>query len=172
MIGMTSTTWSRSVRGALAVLLAVPEIAAALSGSGALVGKSKLMVRGCGRDRAQFAATFVVAEGGTWSAQVSGAELYGGTYVPLGSSGRKIGLTLGDASSAAFVTVAGEDIATLCDAGQVTVTSVQPKAVTLALNRKLTKAKLVFRYRLEGTANGRSGHATYKLLAHGPWTPA
>jgi hypothetical protein len=171
-IGMTHKAWSVSVRFALAMVVALPAVAGAMSGAGSLAGTSKLAVKGCGRLRAEFSGTLLVAEGGTWSVQVTGEETFAGTYTPLGRSGRKIRLALDDPSTAALVASVAEDIAGACELPAVTVTSVNPKVLTLALDRKLTKAKLVVRYAFKGNAGGRTGTATYKVIGRGPWTPA
>ena len=69
-----------------------------------------------------------------------------------------------------LVASVAEDVSTLCEVS-ATVTAVRPKKLTLALNRKLTKAKLLVKIAFKGTADGRSGTATYQLLGKGPWGP-
>jgi hypothetical protein len=157
---------------ALALAIVAPTSAHALSGTASLEGFAKLVVKGCGAHRTALSATLLVASDGTWSAQSSDADSFTGTYTTVGRSGRKLRLTVDDPSAAALVASVAEDIAILCDTPPVTVTSSRPKAVTLALDRTLQKAKLVVRWVLKGSAGGRSGTATYKVQARGAWIPS
>lgn len=139
-------------------------------GTGVLEGTSRLTVKRCGTARGMLGGMMVVAGDGTWSFQSPGEDTYHGTSTPIGRSGRKLRLTPDAAATAAEVASAQEEISTLCGLA-VTVTDVHLKAATLSLDRKRTTAKLVVRYVFAGTANGRHGTATLKLVGKGPWTP-
>lgn len=156
-------------RIAIALLVAAPAVAGAVSGSAALTGKSRLGVRGCGADRATFSASVLVQDDGTWIAQSD--QVFGGTYAPTGRTGRTLALSFDAASEAGFIASIEEDVATVCESPPATVTSSRRKVMALVLNRKLTKAKLVVKYAVTGNAGGRSGTATYRLIGRGPWTP-
>ena len=155
----------------LALALAVAVAGEASTGRALLTGTSKLVVHGCGARRAQFSGTVTISNDGTWTAQSDEGDGFAGTYTPAGRTGRKVLLTFDASSLAAFVGAVEEDVALACQSPPATVTSSRPKALSLAVNRKLTKAKLLLRYAFTGNAGGRSGTATYKLVARGPWTP-
>lgn len=154
---------------AIALMLAAPAMAQAASGSASLTGSSKLVTRGCGRERAAFSALLLVQDDGTWTAQ-GGDDSFAGTYVAVGRTGRRLVVTLDAGSEAAFIASIAADVTILCESA-ATVTSSRPKILALILNRKLTKAKLVVKYAFTGTAAGRTGTATYRLIGRGPWTP-
>jgi hypothetical protein len=155
----------------LTFALALAVAADAATGNAGLKGMSKVGVRGCGAKRLAFSGTVTVLDDGTWSARSDEGDGFAGTYRPAGRTGRKLLLAFDTASLAAFVGAVEDDVAALCESPPATVTAVRPKALSLAVNRKLTKAKLVLRYAFTGNAGGRSGTATYKLVARGPWTP-
>jgi hypothetical protein len=168
-------TYRRSagfVAALLALPLLLPRPAHALAGSTALTGASVLAVHGCGHDRSTLTAVLQVADGGTWTVLSQDGPSFTGTYVPKGKSGRKLVLTVAAASEQAIAATAVADIEALCNAQGVVVTAVRAKVLTLTLDKKLTTAKLVVRYLLKGSANGRSGTATLRITAKGPWTPA
>jgi hypothetical protein len=155
----------------LALLIVVPAVAHAASGTASLTGTSKLAVKGCGRDRGVFSASLTVAADGTWSTQVTGEERIAGTYTTKGHAGRKLVLTFDAATAATLAASIASDVTTLCQSEPATVTSSTIKVLTLTLDRKLTKATLLMRATFTGSAGGRSGTATYKVLGRGPWTP-
>jgi hypothetical protein len=154
---------------ALSFVVAAPALARAFAGSGSLAGTSRLRVKGCGTYRADFATTLTVLDDGTLTAQVEEGA-FAGSGTPLGRSGRKLALALDEPSTAALVASVVEDASELCES-PATVTATQPKTLTLVLNRRLTKAKLVVKFVFKGTAAGVAGTATYKLVGRGPWTP-
>lgn len=155
----------------LALLILAPAVLYAASGTASLTGTSKLAVKGCGRDRGVFSASLVVAADGTWSAQATGGDRFAGTYTTKGHAGRKLVFTLDAAATAALAASIAEDVTTICESPPATVTSSRMKVLTLTLDRKLTKATLVMRAVFTGSAGGRSGTATYKVLGRGPWMP-
>ena len=155
----------------LGLTIVAPGVAETFSGSATLTGTLKLGVARCGTQRQELSAALVVAPDGTWTAGDAETS-FAGTSTPVGRSGRKIRLALDEASSAALVASIEGDVATFCELSSITVTSSRPKALTLALNRTLTKAKLVVKYVFKGTADGRPGTARYVLTGRGPWTPA
>ena len=155
---------------AIAVSLAAPSIGGAVSGSASLTGASRLGVRRCGAARVPFSGTLLVQDDGTWTAN-GGGDAFAGTYTATGRAGRKLVLTLDAPSQAAFIASIEEDVASLCESPPVTVTSSRAKVLMLTLNRRLTKAKLVVKYAFTGTAEGRSGTATYRLTSRGAWIP-
>ena len=155
---------------AMALSLLAPSVGRAVSGNASLAGTSRLGVARCGAARMAFAGALVVQGDGTWTAN-GGGDAFAGTYVAKGRTGRKLLLTLDEPSKAAFIATIEEDIASLCELTAVTVTASRAKSLTLVLNRALTKAKLVVKYGFTGTANGRSGTATYRLIGRGAWVP-
>jgi hypothetical protein len=154
----------------IALLIAAPAVVEAASGSASLTGRSSLAVRGCGAQRMQFSGTLLVQEDGTWTAN-GGDDTFAGTYVPAGRTGRRLVLTLDGPSEAALIASVEENVASVCDSPPATVTRSRAKVVALVINRKLMKAKLVVKYGFTGTAGGRSGTATYRLIGRGGWTP-
>jgi len=167
---MAPTTPSRAVLIVLALALVAPAVADAFVGSGALAGTVRLVVRRCGPARSALGVTLVVRSDGTWQSTDESGEAFSGTSTPVGRSDRKLRLAFDDATTADLVASIAEDVATLCETSAVTVTSVQPKTFLLTLDRSRTKAKLVLRYVFKGTAEGRAGSATYKVLGRGAWT--
>ena len=155
---------------AFTLVLVAPGFASAFVGSGSLAGPSQLRVRGCGTHRAQFSATLTVAADGTWIAQTDDGGRVAGTSTPLGRSGRKLRLSLDAPSTADLAADVAQEVMILCDSESVAVTSTRANALTLSLNRRLTKVKLVMRFTVEGTAGGRSGKASYRLIGNGSWT--
>jgi hypothetical protein len=160
------------VAGALFLTFAVVNQAGAQPGNGQLAGRSVLAVKGCGRQPASFAATVAIDADGTWSGQDSEGEHFAGTWTPKGVSGRKLEVAFDPETEAALVAALVSDIALLCDASEpITVSSVTKKVFRLTVNRKRTRAALVLRYAVKGSAGGRSGTARYRVKAKGPWTP-
>jgi hypothetical protein len=149
--------------------LVVPTAANAFTGTGTLTGKSKFVVPGCGAAHAAFATSITLEADGTWSADSSEGPSFSGTYVAIGSTNRKVRLTLDAATTSALTPLAVADASRLCNAG-VTVTGSHPRALTLSLTHKGTQAKLVIGYVFSGRARGRSGTASYHVSGHGPWT--
>ena len=154
----------------LTLALVAPAVADAFVGSGVLAGTARLVVKRCGTARSALAATVVIRSDGTWQSTDESGDAFGGTTTPVGKGDRKLSLAFDGATMADLVASIAEDVATVCETSAVTVTSVQPKTFVLTLNRTRTKAKLVLRYVFKGTAEGRSGSATYKVLGRGPWT--
>jgi hypothetical protein len=154
-----------------ALLLVAPSIGSAASGGATLAGKSRLGVPRCGAARMTFSGTLGIRPDGTWTAD-GGDDAFSGTYAVMGRTGRKLALTMDATSQAAFIASVAEEIASLCESPPVTVTASRAKVLTLVLDRKLTKAKLIVRYAFTGTAGGRSGTAAYRLIARGAWSPA
>jgi hypothetical protein len=152
------------------VALAAATTAAAFSGTATLAGKSKLAVHGCGADRGTFAATVTVAADGTWTALATDGPSAAGTWTPVGRAGRKVRFTFDAASLAALGATVIDEVSMLCHV-TATLTAVHPHALTLILNRKLTRATLVISYGFSGRAGGRSGTASYHVVGHGSWTP-
>ena len=161
---------SLALRAAVLGALLASSSAWALDGSATLAGRSALHVAGCGTHRASLSQTLVVGADGTWSA-VSSDDQFSGTWTPLGRSGRKIRMALDAASTAALVASVAEEIGPLCEITGIVITATRAKVVTLKLDRRQTKAKLLVRYVIKGKADGRSGTAVYKVTASGPWTP-
>jgi hypothetical protein len=156
-------------RLALAVLLAsFAQVAHAVTGSVVLLGAGKLAVPTCGSLRDQLSVTLVVQAGGTWT---TAPDQFSGTYTAVGRTGRKLRLALDATTTAVLTEMVAAEIANLCRIPEVTITRVRPKTLTLTVNRKLTRATLLLRYAFAGTAGGRSGSATYRVRATGPWTP-
>jgi hypothetical protein len=155
---------------AFTFVLVAPALASAIVGSGSLTGPSQLRVRGCGSHRTRFSAALTVAADGTWIAQTDDGGRVAGTSTPLGRSGRKLQLSLDAPSTADLAADVAQEVAILCDSDSVIVTSTRANALTLSLNRRLTKVKLVMRFTFEGSAGDRSGRATYRLTGNGPWT--
>jgi hypothetical protein len=156
----------------IALCLALLSVASADPGSGQLTGRAMLDAGGCGRDRATFAIQLVVAADGTWTALDADGTSFAGTSAPKGRSGRKHDLAFDPDTEQGFVSVLAADVAELCEVPEVTVDTVKKKALTLTVNRKGTRAAIVLRYVLRGTAAGRRGTATYRMNAKGSWTPA
>jgi hypothetical protein len=129
--------------GALCLALALVNDAGAQPGNGQLVGRSVLAAKGCGKQRASFAATVVTDADGTWSAQDSEGQHFTGTSTPKGVSGRKLDVAFDPETEAASVAGLMSDVAELCETPAVS-----------------------------GSAGGRSGTARYRVKAKGPWTPA
>ena len=143
------------------------------AGSGQLAGQSILAARGCGRDRGSFSALVAIDGAGTWNAQEAEGARFTGTWTPKGRSGRRFELAFDPATEAAFVAVIVGDVPALCHVpGPVTVTSVVKRSFKLVLNRKRTRGTLILGYAIKGSAAGRSGTATYRVKAKGPWTAA
>ena len=161
---------TRSAGLAFAFVLVAPAFVSAFVGSGSLAGRSQLGIRGCGTHRAQFSATLTVAADGTWMAQTDEGGRVAGTSTPVGRSGRKLHLSLDAPSTAGLAADVAQEVVILCDSGAVVVTSTHANTLTLSLNRRLTKVKLVMRFTVQGTARGRSGKATYRLTGNGSWT--
>jgi hypothetical protein len=150
--------------------LAAPGSAAAETGTATIAGRSVLAVDGCGRDRAAFAVTLVTEPDGTWRAQDGDGRPFTGTWTVRSASGRKLDVAFAPATEAAFVEGLATDVAVLCKTPDVVVRSVARKTVTLALNRRRTRATLVLRYTLRGSAGGGAGSARYRAKATGAWT--
>src|SRR5512134_2969726 len=99
---------------AIALMLAVPVVSDAASGSASLAGVSKLVVRGCGTERATFSGSLLVQEDGTWTAQ-GGDDGFAGTYTASGRTGRRLVLTFDGPSQAAFIASIEEDVTIACE---------------------------------------------------------
>jgi hypothetical protein len=157
---------------ALAIVLAVglthPARAESATGAGVLTSHVKLAAKGCGRFKGVGTLTVALVSDDTWTATDDEALVFGGTYVPGGTTGRTFDLDL-DATSLVLLagTLAGQ-LSELCQAG-VEVTTVEKQRLRFGLNPLGTKAKLKLAYRLTGTANGQPRTATLKLVAKGPW---
>jgi hypothetical protein len=156
----------------LAIPIAVPLPARALSGTAELTGASVVTARGCGHDRGTLATVLQLAEDGTWTAQSVEGPIFSGTSAPKGRSGRKLALTLDPVSEQTLVAETTNEVAMLCElpSGSVVVTESRPKVLKLTLDKKLARAKLLVRYALKGTADGRSGTASLRIAGKGPWT--
>ncbi len=153
----------------LALLIVAPLRAFALTGTAILTGNRSLVVAGCGAHASHFAsAQMLVREDGTWSISGDAGNLTG-SYTPLGGSGRKVALTTDASSIANLVTTVETGASALCHA-PATVTGTLPKAATLTLNKKLSKATLTVKYLFAGTARGRHGVAKLTVHGKGPWT--
>lgn len=127
-------------------------------------------VKQCGADRGQVEVGIQVAADGTWRAG-SGEDIeFGGTSQPVGTSGRKIALAFDAATDEAFVEQRLLDVEALCRRPGFVLQSRTPKQLTLALNRKRTRATLVVVYRLRGTLAGKPRQATFRLRSAGPWS--
>ena len=73
----------------LFLTLLLPAGAQTPAGSAQLAGRGSLDVRGCGADRdPDFSAAVTLTADGTWTASDAEGDLFGGTWVPLGASGR------------------------------------------------------------------------------------
>ena len=155
----------------LLAALALPATAGAqtIAGSGVLVAKDKLAAKGCGRAKLTGPQTVTLQDDGTWTAMDDGGDTLGGTYVAVGSKGRKFDLTFDAPSLAALRLMLEEDLSDLCEAA-VVVTTIETKRFVFALNRRGTKATVKAKLRLQGTANGQAGKGTFKVKAKGPWT--
>lgn len=159
------------------LLLAVVLLATAgaqSGGTGQLAGRATLGVRGCGADRQpNLAVNVTLNADGTWEAGDGEGNVFSGTWVSRGSSGRAFDLAFDAATEADLVATIAEDVGALCDApGGVTVTAIVPKRFRLKLNRRLDGAKLALLYVIKGRANNRSGSARYRIRAEGPFVPA
>jgi hypothetical protein len=143
------------------------------AGTAQLAGSAKLAARGCGADREpNFSSTVTLLADGSWTAADPEGVLFGGSWVTVGSSGRKVDLYFDAATEADLIATVTADLGLLCDAPDVVVTSAVRRRFTLTLNRAGTKAKLVLRYVFKGRANNRSGSAGYRIRAKGPFAPA
>lgn len=137
-------------------------------GSGLLVAKDKLAAKGCGHAKVTGPQTLTLESDGTWTAVSDGGDTLGGTWVPVGTKGRKFDLDF-DAPSLALVGVSLEaDLSDLCQAS-VQVSTIDTKKFLLILNRRGTKARMKAKFRLTGTANGQPGKGSFKVKAKGPW---
>lgn len=143
--------------------------AGAVSGTATLSGHSSIAVSRCGHARRAFTANIQVLGDGTWTAQ--GDLAAGGTYTPVGRSGRKFLLDLDDASTTDLIARAAIDASLLCRL-HVTVTGIKRKAFGVVLNRPGTQISVTFKYRINGNAAGHGGHGTIQIKGHGPWTPS
>jgi hypothetical protein len=158
---------------AVSLALAIASPAAAQAGSGQLTGHGALAVRGCGRQRFSFTATVATAADATWNGQDSDGNRFGGTWTPKGTKGKKLDLAFDAESEGAFVATILSNITERCETpGPIVVSAVTRKIFRITLNRKGTRATLVLRYTVRGSAGGRSGTARYGLTAKGPWTAA
>ena len=155
---------------ALAFSLVLPLSAHAITGSAPLTGSSVLALRGCGRHRGTVATLVALANDGTWTAMSQEGPVFTGTYTPKGRSGRKFALVMAPASEQAFVADTAAEITTACELTGVVVTEVVPKVMKLSLDKKLTTAKLLVRYRFRGASDQGSGRASIKIAGKGPWT--
>jgi hypothetical protein len=161
------------ILGGACLAIAMVAQAGAQAGDGQLVGSSVLAVKGCGRERASFTATVITEPAGAWSAQDSEGQRFTGTWVPTGVNGRKLELAFDPETEAGFIAALVSDVAALCETPDpITVSSVVKKVFKLAVNRRQTRAKLLLRYSVTGSAGGRSGTARYRVKAKGSWTPA
>ena len=158
----------------LAIALLKPAGAQTPAGIAQLAGRAALGVRGCGADRdPNFSTTVTMLGDGTWSAHDVEGDLFGGTWVPRGTSGRAFDLAFDAATEADLIATIAEDVGLLCDApGTVTVISSLRKRFALKLNRRLDKVKLALVYVFKGRAGDRSGSARYRIRAKGPFAPA
>jgi hypothetical protein len=160
----------RPVALAILIVAAASRPAPAAIGAASLTGTSRLAAKGCGADREPLVATVTVRDDGTWSAESPGDQ-FSGTYTSVGGTGRKLAFAF-DAPT--LTTLTGrivEGVSGLCNVSGVVISSSRAKALTLTINRKLTRAKLLLRYVFAGSAGGRRGTATYTARAAGPWTP-
>ena len=108
-----------------------------------------LGVRGCGADRdPDFSAAVTLTADGTWTASDAEGDLFGGTWVPLGVSGRAFDLSFDAATEADLIATVAEDVGVLCDT---------PGAVL---------------YVFRGYAGNRAGSARYRIRARGPFVAA
>jgi hypothetical protein len=140
-------------------------------GSGELRGQLSFAVKKCGTDRGRAEVGIVVAPDGTWTAGSGEGLPLSGTSLPLGMSGRKLALAFDAASAADFAAGRAADIEAGCRVSGVVIESATPTRLTLALNRKRTKATLVVIYKLTASAGGKSTTATFKINASGRWKP-
>jgi hypothetical protein len=167
------TMWSRVLPArVLVALLAVAALALSaeaqyVPGSGELVAKDKLAAKGCGHVKDTGPETVDLAADGTWTTN-DGGDVLSGTYVTVGTKGRKFDLTFDAPSLALFQTLLEGDFSDLCQQ-TVLVTTIDKKRFQLKLNRAGTKAKMKAKFRLTGTANGKPGKGSFKLKAKGPW---
>lgn len=153
------------------VALALPAGAQNIAGSGLLFAKDRLAARGCGRTTLSGPQTVKMVAAGTWTATDDGGGTLGGTYVPVGSRGRKFDLDFDGPSLALFRTALEAGLSELCHAF-VQVTTIDTKRFRLELNRPRTKATVKARFLLMGTANGQLGRGSFTAKAEGPWAAA
>lgn len=153
----------------LALALAYTDASAQfIAGGGTLVGKEKLAVKKCGRDRTDVALVTVFSDDGTWSAWMNGIDLYTGSYVPIGESGSKFDVDFGSSSLVDFIDAIEDGAGELCRRS-VTAMSEEKSKFVLKLNKKRTRGKIILKYRFTGVAAGEYGKGKYSLKVKGAW---
>jgi hypothetical protein len=140
-----------------------------ITGSGLLFARDKVRARRCGRAQLDGPQTLLMGAGGAWATTDEGGEMLTGTYVPLGTQGRKFDLAFDAPSLAMFQSDLERYLSELCHT-LVQVTSIETKRFRVMLNRRATRATVEARFRLVGTANGTTKRGSFRVTARGPWT--
>lgn len=135
-------------------------------GAGALAGRDRLRVPGCGREAGPLSVDVTLAANGAWTADV-GAVTYSGTSTQMNR--RLALLTLDAGSLTALDTALEADASALCEEA-VTISALTSNA-TLKVNKRQTRARLHFGVRATGSSASGDGSGTYRIRARGDWTP-
>jgi hypothetical protein len=137
-------------------------------GTGALSGRAKLKVRGCGKAREPATLDVVVAADGTWSL-VDGESQLAGAGTILGKAARKLRLALDAPSTELLASAVASGAAGLCGV-DLQIAEVTVRKAILRVNKKATRARLVAKVVARGAApDGSPGRGAYRVVASGPW---